>query len=55
MHMDEEKLRFEKYKIENIIRRHDYFPFIFQLIKMTVQKGKLNELIENGKKKLVEK
>lgn len=42
-------------KIENTRRKHNYIPFILELLKLTAQKGKLEELVEEAKKKKKEK
>lgn len=42
--MEEEKSR--KYKIENIRRRHNYMPFIVELLKILAKENKLVHLVE---------
>merc|ERR1719420_77048 len=45
----------EKWKIENIRRRHNYFPFILNLLGMLGRKGLLKDLTERAKEKKKEK
>ncbi|VDN60157.1 unnamed protein product [Dracunculus medinensis] len=45
--MEEEKSR--KYKIENIRRRHNYMPFIVELLKILAKENKLVHLVEQTK------
>lgn len=44
-----------EYKIENERRKHNYIPFILELLKLTAKKGKLEGLIEEAKQKKKEK
>merc|ERR1712157_365747 len=41
----------EKWKNENIRRRHNYFPFILNLLAMLGKKGLLKDLTERAKEK----
>lgn len=51
---DEEQKRL-KYRIENIRRRHNYLPFIMELLKILAEQGKLVELVEKAKEKTGER
>jgi ubiquitin carboxyl-terminal hydrolase L5 len=43
---EEEKRR--RYKIENVRRRHNYIPFIVELLKILAREGKLVPLTEKA-------
>ena len=47
----EELAKRERWKNENIRRKHNYVPLIFELLKQMAAKGKLSEYIEKGKEK----
>lgn len=48
---DEEKHKHEKWRIENVRRRHNYVPFLVNMLKMLAQNGELESLVEQGKQK----
>eukprot|EP01083_Nonionella_stella_P273052 926232_1 len=47
----EEEIKKEKWRKENIRRRHNYFPFILNLIGMLGKQGLLRDLTEKAKEK----
>lgn len=51
---DEEQKR-QRQKIENIRRRHNYLPFIMELLKILAEDGKLVGLVEKAKEKSEER
>lgn len=51
---DEEQKRI-RYKVENIRRRHNYLPFIMELLKILAEQGRLVELVDKAKEKTDER
>lgn len=47
--IQEEECKRQRYKIENIRRRHNYLPFIMELLKILASEKKLVPLIEKAK------
>ena len=47
----QEEAKMEKYKIENIRRRHNYLPLIMEILKLLAKRGQLVPLCEEAKKK----
>ncbi|XP_036340564.1 ubiquitin carboxyl-terminal hydrolase isozyme L5-like isoform X1 [Rhagoletis pomonella] len=45
----------KRYKIENVRRKHNYLPFIVQLLKMLGEQGQLVPLYEKAKQRAVER
>lgn len=46
--IDLEKTKFKRWKDENIRRRHNYFPFIFNLLQVLAEKNVLSEYSETA-------
>lgn len=53
--VEEENLKVKSFKVENIRRKHNYLPFIMELLKILAAKGDLVPLVQKAKEKAVEK
>ncbi|XP_071821841.1 ubiquitin carboxyl-terminal hydrolase isozyme L5-like [Apostichopus japonicus] len=53
--IEEEDAKIERFKIENIRRKHNYLPFIMELLKILADKGALLPLVQKAKQKAEEK
>ncbi|XP_025063219.1 ubiquitin carboxyl-terminal hydrolase isozyme L5 isoform X3 [Alligator sinensis] len=51
MLIDEENQKLKRYKIENIRRKHNYLPFIMELLKTLAEHQQLIPLVEKAKEK----
>ncbi|XP_070531667.1 ubiquitin carboxyl-terminal hydrolase isozyme L5-like [Ptychodera flava] len=51
MKMAMEEQKFQKYKIENIRRKHNYLPLIMELLRVLAKEGKLLDLVEKAQEK----
>lgn len=51
----EEDSKYDQFKAENIRRRHNYIPFIMELLKILAREGKLVPLVKEAKEKAKQK
>jgi len=51
MLIDEENQKLKRYKVENIRRKHNYLPFIMELLKTLAEYQQLIPLVEKAKEK----
>ena len=51
--IQEEELKHQRYRIENIRRKHNYLPLIVEILKALGQEGKLAELLEKSKERAI--
>ncbi|XP_030061540.1 ubiquitin carboxyl-terminal hydrolase isozyme L5 isoform X2 [Microcaecilia unicolor] len=51
MLIDEENQKLKRYKVENIRRKHNYLPFIMELLKTLAEHQQLIPLVEKAKEK----
>lgn len=47
--ISEEEEKMKRYRKENVRRRHNYIPFIVELLKILAKEGKLVPLVEQVK------
>jgi len=53
--LKDEEAKMERWRIENLRRKHNYVPFIFNLLRMLAEKGKLSGLVESAVKSAAER
>jgi ubiquitin carboxyl-terminal hydrolase L5 len=53
--IESEEGRYKQWKTENVRRKHNYVPFIFNFLKCLAEKGKLSGLVESAAKATAER
>ena len=51
----DEEMKFNRFKVENERRQHNYIPLIFELLKNMSEKNVLEEFYNNARKEMEEK
>ncbi|KAI8325707.1 ubiquitin carboxyl-terminal hydrolase isozyme L5 [Martensiomyces pterosporus] len=51
LRVEMENGKFERYKFDNALRKHNFIPMIYQLVRGLAQRGKLTQAIEDAKEK----
>ena len=51
----EEEAKHARWRVENARRQHNYVPFIFNLLKLLAEKGKLQEVVDSAAKHTAER
>lgn len=52
--IEDEVAKRKRYKIENIRRKHNYLPFIVELLKILAQQGQLTAFYEKAKQRALD-
>ncbi|XP_055315397.1 ubiquitin carboxyl-terminal hydrolase isozyme L5 [Sitodiplosis mosellana] len=53
--IEDDMAKKKQYKIENIRRKHNYLPFIVELLKMLAEQGQLLPIYEKAKQRAIER
>lgn len=53
--IEDEVVKRKRYRVENIRRKHNYLPFIVELLKMLGEQGQLTPLYEKAKQRALER
>lgn len=53
--IEEEESKMQRYKVENIRRKHNYLPLIVEILKILAKEGKLIPLYEKAKEQTQKK
>lgn len=53
--LEDDRIKKKQYKIENTRRKHNYLPFIVELLKMLAEQGQLLPIYEKAKQRTIER